>query len=240
MADAETATDKERAVDALRHDIVRGTLRPGAKLKMRELKAHYQLGASPLREALAQLSAQGLVLQARQRGFSVPPLTIEHLEDITRSRQLIEGEALRLAMEAGGDAWEAEIVSAFHLLEREIARHARERLALGEAYEAIHHRFHRALIAACPLASLKAFSDLLYINASRYRALMLERMRPTPEVTALHRKLMDLVLARRSSAALAEHHRHIAYTARDLMDRLDGPKRRPTPKTKQRPGRKLK
>jgi DNA-binding GntR family transcriptional regulator len=160
-------TDTERAVDQLRSDIIHGALKPDTKLKIRELKAHYGLGASPLREALAQLSAQGIVSQSSQRGFRVPSLTAAHLDDITRSRQLIEGEALRLAIEAGRAGWEAEIVASFHLLERSVAEHAQRRKPLGEAYEAVHHRFHKALIAACPLDSLKTFSDLLYINASR-------------------------------------------------------------------------
>lgn len=215
-------TDTERAVDQLRSDIIHGALKPDTKLKIRELKAHYGLGASPLREALAQLSAQGIVSQSSQRGFRVPSLTAAHLDDITRSRQLIEGEALRLAIEAGRAGWEAEIVASFHLLERSVAEHAQRRKPLGEAYEAVHHRFHKALIAACPLDSLKTFSDLLYINASRYRFLMLATLTASDHVVEVHRKLMSLVLARRSAAALAEHKRHIGMPARILLHRLAG------------------
>ena len=65
----------ETAVDMLRHDIVAGVLKPDTKLKMRELKARYGMGGSPLREALAQLAARGLVSQEPQRGFRVPALS---------------------------------------------------------------------------------------------------------------------------------------------------------------------
>jgi GntR family carbon starvation induced transcriptional regulator len=84
----------------------------------------------------------------------------------------------------------------------------------------VHHRFHRALISACPLASLKTFSDLLYLNASRYRFLMLEDLPPKLDVVSAHRRLMDLILARRAATALAEHKRHIALPARLLFHRL--------------------
>src|SRR5437870_4558790 len=92
------ATASEAAVRLLRRDIVSGALEPDSKLKMRVLKERYGIGSSPMREALAQLAAQGLVHQASQKGFRVPPLSAAHLADITRSRQLVEAEAVKLAL----------------------------------------------------------------------------------------------------------------------------------------------
>ena len=88
------ATSSEEALRLLQRDIVLGSLKPDSKLKIRVLKERYGIGSSPMREALAQLSAQGLVNQYSQRGFRVPPLSAAHLADITRSRQLVEVEAV--------------------------------------------------------------------------------------------------------------------------------------------------
>src|SRR5262245_65314056 len=96
-------TASETALRLLRRDIVCGVLKPDSKLKLRMLKERYGIGGSPMREALAQLTAQGLVQQLSQKGFRVPPLSRAHLMDITRSRQLVEIEAVTRAT-AQGDA----------------------------------------------------------------------------------------------------------------------------------------
>src|SRR5262245_960453 len=97
-AGAAEPTASEEALALLRRDIVSGALEPDSKLKMRVLKERYGIGSSPMREALAQLAAQGLVHQFSQKGFRVPPLSAAHLADITRSRQLVETEAVKLAI----------------------------------------------------------------------------------------------------------------------------------------------
>ena len=215
-------TAAEQALHRLRRDIVNGILLPDTKLKMRELKARYGLGATPLREALSQLAAQGFVTQASQKGFRVPALSMLHLDDVSRSRQLIEGEALRLAIENGGDAWEAEISASFYLLERRIVRLQASRQPLDADYEKIHSRFHQALIAACPLPSLIAFSSQLYTQGARYRALMLRSLPASQKIIAEHRKLRDLALARKAEKAVQALVGHIALPAKLLRDVLVG------------------
>jgi len=214
-------TDAVRAFHLIRSDIISGALAPDTKLKMRELKTRYGFGASPLREALSQLAAQGFVAQMSQRGFRVPPLEAAHLDDITRSRQLIEGEAFRLAIEAGDAEWEARIVSAFHVLERETRRLMRQRLPLDDAYEEAHSRFHRALVDACPLPSLKAFSELLYIQGTRYRMLMSQSLSANAKLLAVHENLKTLALARRADDAVAALTAHIEVPADMLLKKLD-------------------
>jgi DNA-binding GntR family transcriptional regulator len=176
-----------------------------------------------MREALAQLTAQGLVHQLSQRGFRVPPLSAAHLVDVTRSRQLVEIEAVKLAVEHGDAAWEDEIVASFHLLERMFhrLRGATTRPDVHE-FESRHQRFHRALIAACPLRSVREFCDQLYVQATRYR-LLLGRFAVTREVVvAEHRILMRAVLSRSKAAAAKALKAHIGITADVLLGELAG------------------
>jgi len=214
------AMASEVAVKLLTRDIVSGALEPDSKLKLRILKERYGIGGSPMREALAQLAAQGLVHQLSQKGFRVPPLEPTHLMDITRSRQLIEVEAVKLAIDHGGAEWEDEIVASFHLLERLYQRlRATERPDVHE-FEARHQRFHRALIAACPLRAVKEFCDQLYVQATRYR-LLLRRFAFTREVVvAEHRILMRAVLGRNKTEAAKALKAHIGITADVLLSEL--------------------
>lgn len=216
------ATASEVAIRLLRRDIVSGALEPDSKLKLRVLKERYGIGGSPMREALAQLAAQGLVQQLSQKGFRVPPLSAAHLVDVTRSRQLVEAEAVKLAVEHGGAGWEDEIVASFHLLERLYHRlRGAERPDVDE-FEVRHQRFHRALIAACPLRALLEFCDQLYVQATRYR-LLLRRFAFTREVVvAEHRILMRAVLGRNKVEAAKAIKAHIGLTADVLLSELAG------------------
>jgi DNA-binding GntR family transcriptional regulator len=217
------ATASELAARLLRRDIVSGALKPDTKLKLRILKERYGIGASPMREALAQLAAQGLVNQLSQKGFRVPPLSAAHLSDITRSRQLVETEAVKLAIEHGDAAWEDEIVASFHLLEHMFHR-LRDATAKPDAneFESRHQRFHRALIAACPLRSVREFCDRLYVQATRYRFLLRRYAFTREVVVAEHRILMRAVLSRNKTEAGKALKAHIGLTADVLLGELAG------------------
>jgi DNA-binding GntR family transcriptional regulator len=215
-------TMAEAAARRLRQDIVAGSLAPEARLRLRDLTAKYGLGATPLREALARLAAEGLVVLEGQKGFSVPPVTRAHLHDITTSRQIVEAEALRLAMQAGDAAWEDGIVAALSLLRHEISRRDAASEDWLDRYEARHHRFHAALIAGCPLPSLKRFCDELYVQKTRYRRVMKSAFSDWDHVLGVHARLAELALARdvAAAAALAAH---IGTTAQHVLALLEGP-----------------
>lgn len=216
---ADGATATEAAMRQLKRDIMSGALAPDSQLKMRELKVRYGIGASPMREALSQLAAEGFVHQRAQKGFRVPPVSTGELLDITRTRQLIETEAMRLAIEHADAAWEEEIVASFHVLARAIEQ-TKAGVEDQDFFEERHHRFHRALIAACPLGTLRDFCDDLYVRKTRYRRLLGAYGFTAAEVIAEHRLLMEAVLARDVVRAQETIHAHIGITADVILEVL--------------------
>lgn len=214
------ATFSEAALQRLTSDLVSGRLRPGTKLKLRELVQHYSIGAHPLREALAQLVPRGLVMFEGNKGFRAAPVSSAQLIDITRSRQLVEVEALKLAMTNGGEAWEEEIFTSFNLLKREIERRVSSSEEWLDRYEERHHRFHRALIAACPWESIKVFCDELYVQKTRYRRLLKGQGFSEKVGAVQHEELTQLVIARKFDAAADAMRDHIGLTLDALLERL--------------------
>lgn len=223
VANPKTATAAESALLQLKKDIVAGSLAPNEKLRVRELIARYGIGASPMREALARLSGMGLVRLEGQKGFRVSPLRHADLVDITRTRQIVESEALALAIRSGDDLWEGEILKAFHLLCREFARRGKGSNAWLDAFEARHHAFHGALIAACPLPALKSFCDDLYLRKERYRRVLFGYAFEQGDVCAEHETLMKVVLSRDVEKACASLVAHIGLTADLLAGLLPSP-----------------
>ena len=84
--DASKLTLASETYARLRREIIETTLPPGARLRLRELCETYGVGLSPMREALSKLAAEGLVLQADQRGFTVAPMELGALEELTHAR----------------------------------------------------------------------------------------------------------------------------------------------------------
>lgn len=205
-ANGEPKTLVESAYRNLRRDIIEGRLRPGEKLRVEHLKDDYGVGAGTLREALSLLIADALAVSQGQRGFRVASMSIEDFEDITRTRVMLECEALRQSIALGDDGWEGELAAAFHRLSK-----AEERLSEGggqEEWEERNRVFHEVLIAACPSRWIKHFLAILYRQAERYRRLSLDRNPISRDVHAEHNDLVEATLARdadRAAAILAEH-----------------------------------
>ena len=91
MRDMEPRTLTDQAYQCLREDIVHGRFQPGEKLRIEHLKRLYDVGATPLREALYSLSSDGFVQVQGQRGFRVADMSLEELRDITDLRVVLEG-----------------------------------------------------------------------------------------------------------------------------------------------------
>lgn len=212
VADAREASEPKTLVEGayhrLRRDIIEGIHPPGEKLRVEHLKDQYDVGAGTLREALLLLVTDALVVAQGQRGFRVAPMSLADFEDITRTRVLLETEALRQSIALGDDVWEGNVVAAFHRLTRAEQKVAENEASNLEEWELRNRAFHEALIAACPSRWIRHFQNILYQQSERYRRISLFR-RPIPrDVHAEHQAIFDATLARdaqRSTSILSEH-----------------------------------
>lgn len=212
---AEPKTLIESAYRALREDIVSARYAPGEKLRVEHLKDRYAVGAGTLREALARLASDTLVVAEGQRGFRVAPLSLSDFEDITRTRILLECEAIRQSIAYGDDAWEADVAAAFHLLSRaEEKLNKRTPETLAE-WELRNRQFHRTLIAACPSTWIRHFLGLLLQQSERYRRFVLARPPIPRDIHAEHAAIMRATIARdaRKAAQLIESHIQLTLDA---------------------------
>ncbi|MES1942588.1 GntR family transcriptional regulator [Salinisphaera sp. PC39] len=202
------STLSDRAYEWLKRDIIRGACPPSGRLAVKQLSDHYGIGASPIREALARLAGEGLVVALGQRGFRVPPINLEDLWDVTDTRVLIECQALKQSIEHGGDDWEADVVAAYHQLEKI------EGAPTGDfaKWERRNQAFHEALVAACPSRWLQRMRDILHDQHRRYRFLS-SRYAPGRDIAAEHRALRDAALAGDVGTATDVLRVHIERTA---------------------------
>jgi DNA-binding GntR family transcriptional regulator len=179
----------------LRRDIVHGTWQPKAWLRLDELKDHYGMGASPLREALSRLVGEGLVRLENNRGFRVAGLSEQDLKDIEWMRVTVECAALREAIARGERNWEGGIVAALHRLTAATLMTGTDRVSL-DGWNDEHDAFHAALIACCGNKRALDLQRRLADQHRRYRiALMDENMRRR-EIVDEHRGIAEAALRR--------------------------------------------
>jgi DNA-binding GntR family transcriptional regulator len=222
-ADLTLATSVHRR---LREDILAGKLSPGLKLKLRDLAVQYGAGASPVREALSKLAAEGLAERLEHRGFRVAEARPCQLAGLIRSRVLAEGAALREAIHCGDQGWEEELILAEHRLNRAARSLDPQRFLANPEWEIYHLRFHQALLAACDAPALLSFCERLREEAGRYRALANTRAYPNRDVALEHAEIAQAALNRDADKActlLAQHYERTGlFVGAEMSRRLHG------------------
>src|ERR1700730_5960979 len=90
---------RERVVDALRDAIIAGRLKPGERIRERDLVSLLGVSRSPLREAIRILETEGLITSLAHRGAGVRELSATDLRDMLDVRIMLESFAARLFIE---------------------------------------------------------------------------------------------------------------------------------------------
>lgn len=201
------------AYDRLRADVLEGEWPPGSKLVLQQLKDRYDVGASPLREALNRLASEGWVVHNEQRGFSVAGASDASLRDLVRTRIAIESLALEQAIARRDPAWEESLVLAFHRLKRTARSLRDDSYEENPQWERLHREFHRTLIAGCDSPLLLGFCGQLYEQAYRYRQLAARKAYRQRNELDEHQAMFDAVMARDVGEArrlLGDHYERTA------------------------------
>ena len=213
----------EAAYRALRVDIIRGRRPPGERLRIEKIKAIYGIGPTPLREALHRLSSERLVIAEGYRGFTVAPLEPAEFADLNIARTALEKEALRLSISRGDDAWEARVVAASYLMQKEDAALASARGGVPDSWERANAAFHSAMVSACGSAWLLRMRAGLHDLCERYRRASVYQRLGARDLGSEHAAISRAVLDRDAELACTLTERHFALTASVLTDEAEGP-----------------
>ena len=215
-------TRRGQLVSKILHSIFRGELRGGDRLIEEELAAKFGVSRTPIREALGELAAIGVIRLKPNHGAAVRPFGPAQIREIYHVRRLLEVEATRLA-----DA---------HLKPRaleEIAERTRQLIAQkqrgrawSEAALELDQQFHE-------LISRSAGNDRLAEEIGKYRNMVVavgdavgNKLHAHDQNLREHATIIEHLLARRPEEAAAVMGRHIdraaATAAEVLTPILDG------------------
>lgn len=213
----------EMAHAALKKNIIAGHHRPGEKLRVEHLKAEYGVSGGTLREALTMLIADKLVVSEGQRGFRVSAVSADDLMDLCQLRILLEREALKQAIEHGDAEWEAQVLSAAHVLSRAtrdfVANPKDEEIF--DDWERKHRHFHLVLIDAAPSNWLKSIIEMSYQQYERYRHMFLQmasELYTDRDAGAEHQAMVQAVIERDVAKAQAIIEKHLSLSIHEWID----------------------
>jgi DNA-binding GntR family transcriptional regulator len=147
----------------LADEIVEGLLQPGARLEEVGLASRFGVSRTPVREALRQLEATGMVQRRPNRGVVVTLVSRERLADMFEAMAEIEAVCARLAARRMTQA-ERRTLEAQHA-----AAAAHVAAADEAAYEDANRRFHSALYAGAHNAELSAMAAAMRARIAPFR-----------------------------------------------------------------------
>ncbi|AWK82844.1 TPA: GntR family transcriptional regulator [Photobacterium damselae] len=197
-----------QVMEVIRQDILLGELAPGQKLVVADLKERYNVGASPIREALVQLSWRKYVKFAPQKGCWVAPVSIAELEDLFNTNLLLSRELLTRSIANGDESWELNILTTYHKLSR--VNPAAADIDYNE-WDQRHSDFHLALMAGSNSPVMMALYREVYEQIERYRHIWLSRARGYEhryQDNGEHEAMMKAVLSRNTEEALRLLNKH--------------------------------
>lgn len=219
----------------MRADILTLALAQDTPLRLPKLAVRYGVGVTPIRECLNRLSTENLVVPQHNKGFRVSGISLSELLDLEHSRSAIEGTLFQRSVELGDDAWEAQVIGAYHQLTNTPPMSVTGTQAEVDLWNRRHTAFHKALIAAADAQWMQRFNRQLTDQLGRYQLLIQtglrdlfqshpDNAREIAEIYAQamandpHADLYEVVLARDVPRARAVFEQHVNISIKAFQD----------------------
>ena len=206
----------EDIVAAIERDILGGVLLPGQRIDEAALVARFGVSRTPVREAILELAAVGLVEQRAHRGAYVADVTLEEIFDVYEVLAELEGLCARLAARRMETLERRELLDLHEKMGQLLAVEDRD------TYIALDYQFHGILIKAARNAALKDHLSMCLKRIAPIRRTSMEMVRDMRLAHAEHGEIIEAITAGDAAAAeriMSEHVSLRAEQAKDLIAR---------------------
>ena len=210
--------------DQLLGRILRGELEPGERISPPEIAAALGVSITPVRDAVNQMAAEGLVTVMPRRGTVVSPVSIRDIEELYEIRLIIEPEAAELA---AARATPDELARVQELAERLEAapRSGASGVDDPETYLqeiATDAELHAAVVAAAHNQRLDTLYAGLRTHVLIARAVFPRLYRGQPHRRGEHQRVVDAIAARDGGAAREAMAVHLRRALADTLRHVEG------------------
>ncbi len=207
-------TLSEQIFTLVRDRIISGKIPVDAAIRQDALAAELGVSKIPLREALARLEQDGLLMSHANRGFFVRPLSYDEVEEVYALRLKLEPEAVGLAATMAKDADRRAAHDALVALDEAAASNKPE---VGQ----LNRAFHMSLVKPLRRPVTIQIIERLNIISERYVGKHLEPAGRDDRAHKEHTGMYQLWAAGKSSEVAQMMSEHIASTLDDLRRQLE-------------------
>lgn len=204
----------ENLRDSLRERILDGEFEEGEALVQDAIAEEYGVSRMPVREALRQLEAMGLVAMRTHRGAIVTTLPTEDVEELFELRAMLEKDTLMRAVPrmTDQDIDEARAI----LVQLDTSYEQRNMADWGRLNWAFHHALYRPSRRPRTLSMLEGINHQI----ERYIRVHLVMTEGLDNAQSEHGELLRLCALHQSEEAAAFVEEHILSVGRALVARL--------------------
>lgn len=215
--------------DRLLGRILRGELEPGERISPPEVAATLGVSITPVRDAVNQMAAEGLVTVTPRRGTVVSPISIRDIEELYEIRLMIEPEAAELA---ASRATPDEIARVQELAERLEGHPVGSGGEVGDLETYLQEiatdaELHAAVVRAAHNRRLDALYGGLRTHVLIARAVFPRLYRGQPHRRGEHQRIVDAIAAHDGAAAREAMAGHLRQALADTLRHVEEVERRP-------------
>ena len=197
--------------ERLRNQIIRGEIQEGAQLRQDVIAAQFQVSRIPVREALRQLDAEGLITIVPNRGAVVPELSPDDIEELFAIRALLEPEVLKVSIP---HLTQAEFTKAETVLKKFSNELKREENIAD--WGVLNSEFHSILYSGANRPRFMSVIRNVNHNGERYTRLQLYLTHGMKRANEEHHQILELCRKRDVTAACKLLRQHIQYAGQSL------------------------
>jgi DNA-binding GntR family transcriptional regulator len=202
--------------DKLRDQIIRGEIAEGALLRQDAIATQYRVSRIPVREALRQLDAEGLIAIMPNRGAVVPALSPDDVEELFLIRALLEPEVLKLSIPR---LTEDDFSEAASILRNYVSELRRDDHV--SSWGRLNWQFHSVLYSRANQPRFLAIIRNVNNSGERYTRLQLYLTHGMKRANEEHHQILELCRQRDIAAACKLLRQHIEHAGDSLKQALE-------------------
>jgi DNA-binding GntR family transcriptional regulator len=197
--------------DILRRAIFKGELKGGQQIRQTEIAEQFGTSRIPVREALKQLEAEGLVTLHPNKGAVISTLSAKEAREIYEIRELLETGAVKFSIEK---VTESDLARA-----EEILKQIDNEEDAGKWLD-LNWEFHSCLYSPAGRPKLISLINNLHINVNRYIRIYLELMNYEERSQNEHYEILNAYRNKDQEGAVQATIKHLQHASNQLVTYL--------------------
>ncbi|RFU67012.1 GntR family transcriptional regulator [Peribacillus saganii] len=201
------------AYEFIKDAIIQGKYEPGMRLAEESLAKELNLSRTPIREAIKQLEAEGLVVPLK-RGVSVRHFSKEDIRQIYDLRTLLEGYGASQAAIYRSDEDMKRMENANSLYEKAISQYIESDMDSIKEIVDVNQEFHNAVVAASKNSHIYFHISKVVVVPIVFRSFYWYNPFQLQQSLEVHKIILEAIKNREPERARIAMHEHI-FQGRD-------------------------